>query len=343
MTGMIEAAAALEGWRGLWSDGLAPAFLVGVLAALALTPLFARLARRFAWTDRATAVDGARKLQARPVPAIGGLVVLVGLVGTWGTLALVGGHWDASIAPWIDPRAGAASLVLAFAAGALDDRVRGGLRARSKLALQGLAALPAAVSLTAYRLGEGSSLELALALGAALIAGALVAQNAFNTFDNADGATTALGVLALAFHAPVFAGPLVGFLPWNLNARTRSRGQAADAGATPTAYLGDGGSHLLGMLILLVPAAWPALALPLADLARLAVRRWRVGSRPWIGDRRHLAHRLAHAGLGRIAVCAALLTVALPAVAAPGVLGLGVTGVFFAGAVLSTREPAPVG
>jgi UDP-N-acetylmuramyl pentapeptide phosphotransferase/UDP-N-acetylglucosamine-1-phosphate transferase len=307
--------------------------LVGVVAALVAAPLLARLARRVRWVDRAEGA-AARKLQARPVPAIGGLVVLLALGCVWGVLALGGGHWDAAIAPWIDPRAGAASLVLAFAAGAIDDRVRGGLGARAKLGLQGAAGVPAAASVFFHRLAETGAPDGALLAAAGLLLGALVAQNAFNTFDNADGATTALGVLALAIHAPVFAGPLLGFLPWNLNARARE-----GARGTPTAYLGDAGSHLLGMLILLVPAAWPAFALPLLDLARLAVRRVAVGSRPWIGDRRHLAHRLAHAGLGRGMVCLALLAVALPAVANPGALGLALTGGAFLAAVVWTGEP----
>jgi hypothetical protein len=46
-------------------------------------------------------------------------------------------------------------------------------------------------------------------------------------------------------------------------------------------------------LLLLTPLAWPVFVLPALDLARLSVARLRAGSRPWIGDRRHIAHRLA--------------------------------------------------
>ena len=66
---------------------------------------------------------------------------------------------------------------------------------------------------------------------------------------------------------------------------------------------------LLGALVLLVPAAWPALALPLFDLLRLSALRLARGSRPWIGDRRHLAHRLEAAGLSRAWVLGSLLAV----------------------------------
>ena len=311
------------------------AALSGALAAFLAAPLCAALARRRGWLDRAEGPAAGRKLQARPVPPVGGLAVLLGLAVTTGVLWLSGGHWDPEIAPWVDPRAGAAALVLAFLAGAVDDVARHGVRPRTKVLLQSLAALPLALSLCLHRLAEAPG-EPGLALLAALglVAGAVLAQNLFNTFDNADGATTSLGILALAWHAPVFAGPLLGFLPWNLNARARE-----GARGTPTAYLGDAGSHLLGLLILLVPAAWPALALPLFDLARLCVRRLRVGSKPWIGDRRHLAHRLAHSGLRPLGVCLFLLVVALPVVARPDAFGLLMTALLFAAAVALTREP----
>ena len=311
------------------------ASLCGVLAALAATPLLAALGRRRGWLDRAEGAAG-RKLQARPVPPVGGLAVLIGLAATAAALELAGGHWDPEIAAWIDPRAGAAALLLAFVAGAVDDLAPSGVRPRTKLCLQALAAVPVALSLCLHRLAEAPEAPgEAVLLALALVAGAVLAQNAFNTFDNADGATTSLGILALAFHAPVFAGPLLGFLPWNLNARARD-----GARGTPTAYLGDAGSHLLGLLILLVPAAWPAFALPLFDLLRLCVRRLRVGSRPWIGDRRHLAHRLAHAGLSPRRVCLLLSAVALPCVARPDALGLLLTAFLFAAAVALTREPS---
>ncbi len=304
----------------------------GALVTLLVTPCAAALARRAGWLDRSEGGARSRKLQARPVPPVGGVVLFLGLAATSVALRASGGHWDATIAAWIDPRAGAATLGCACLAGALDDFLRGGLRPLHKLLLQALAALPAALSLFLHRLPAGAP-EAALS-AIALVVAAVVAQNAFNTFDNADGATTSLSILALAFHAPVFAGPLLGFLPWNLNAR-RSEG----ARATPTAYLGDAGSHMLGILLLLVPAAWPVFALPLFDLLRVSMRRLSVGSRPWVGDRRHLAHRLAHAGHCPRSVCALLLAVALPCLARPGLVGLGLTCLFFGLAVALTREP----
>jgi UDP-GlcNAc:undecaprenyl-phosphate GlcNAc-1-phosphate transferase len=174
---------------------------------------------------------------------------------------------------------------------------------------------------------------------ALIVLGAVLAQNALNTFDNADGAATSLAALGLCLPAPLFAAPLLAFLPFNL----RRRG-------SPSAYLGDAGSHLVGMLVLLTPAAWPVLALPLLDLSRLSVVRLRRGQMPWVGDRRHLAHRLAALGLGPLAVVRVLLGLALPAVltgwvsrtGAPGpavALGVLATGLLFRRAVRATPEP----
>jgi UDP-N-acetylmuramyl pentapeptide phosphotransferase/UDP-N-acetylglucosamine-1-phosphate transferase len=83
---------------------------------------------------------------------------------------------------------------------------------------------------------------------------------------------------------------------------------------TPRAWLGDSGSHLLGIVLLTTPVACAALVLPLADLARVAWLRKRAGEPIWVGDRRHLAHGLQARGLGPAAVVLVLVALALPPV-----------------------------
>jgi UDP-GlcNAc:undecaprenyl-phosphate GlcNAc-1-phosphate transferase len=163
-----------------------------------------------------------------------------------------------------------------------------------------------------------------------------VACNAINTFDNADGAAGGLVAVALLARAPLLAAPVLAFLPFNLRSQRSPAGRGRDAAA----YLGDSGSHLLGMLVLLTPAAWPALVLPLADLARLSVVRVREGAAPWVGDRRHLAHRLGAAGLSAPRVVAALLGIAAPTLLL-GWVGAVPTALFFAGALRRTPPPPP--
>jgi UDP-GlcNAc:undecaprenyl-phosphate GlcNAc-1-phosphate transferase len=264
---------------------------VAFATALVLTPVLARLARRAGVVDGGSAAEGERKLQERPVPPVGGVALLLAL----GAALLA--------APDPLPWGGAelAALALAGLVGLVDDARAGGLRPLAKVAGQALAAAPLCV--VAVRGGDP--------LGAAgLLLMALVCQNAWNTFDNADGAAAGLGALALLHPATAAAAALLGFLPWNL------LGRGTGARRAPVAYLGDSGSHLVGMAILVTPAAWPALALPLLDLARVSVVRVRAGRSPFHGDRAHLAHLLQARGLGPVATLAVLLVVAAPSLAA---------------------------
>lgn len=289
---------------------------VAALFCSALTWAFAVIAERLKLTDDGTDAPG-RKLQSHAVPLVGGSALFCVLLA-----------WEARGGCMYPPFAlpheleqvrigyGLAALIGAFLVGLVDDLATKGLRPALKLAGQLVVA-----ALCARAAWNG---DLAEALLAGFVA--LAAMNAFNTFDNADGAATSLGALGLGVVSPVLAAPLLGFLPFNIWIRRRT----PSGGSTPLAYLGDAGSHLLGVLVALVPGAWPVLALPLLDLARLSVVRLRRGSRPWIGDRRHLAHRLQARGLGPTAVVLVLLVVAAPSVAA-GALAGGSLGILAAG------------
>ena len=111
----------------------------------------------------------------------------------------------------------------------------------------------------------------------------------------------------------------------------------------PRAYLGDSGSHLLGMMLLLTPAAWPLFLLPLLDLARVAAVRLREGRPIWSADRLHLAHRLQAAGLAPTAVVAVLVGIALPALLVPGWLGALWVAVLFAACLRLTPAGGAAG
>ena len=295
----------------LLSTSTLAALAAAFLTALAAAAWLPGRARRLGWIDAAEGCE--RKLQRRPVPAVGGAICLAGLCAGWAVLVAAGRAPDAPLPGRGLGRLLAALLgdsatlwplggvLCAFGVGLIDDRVPGGLGPRAKLAGQFLSG----VVLGAPLLASASAEPLAIA-GALLLlgVGAAVAINAINTFDNADGAAGGLLMVATLASAPLVAASLLPFL-W-LNLARRRDGEAR-------AYLGDSGSHLLGMLMLLTPAAWPVLALPLFDLARLSVVRTRAGSAPWIGDRRHLAHRMARAGRGRFETAALLALAALPA------------------------------
>lgn len=293
-------------------DATPAAALSALAAALVATPLLAAAARRTGWVDRRSGSQAGRKPRRTPVPTVGGAALLAGLAAA----SLAGGPelcWPA--------------LLAAFAVGTVDDLLATGLGPAAKLAGQGVAAL---------LLAQGAQGEALEPLVTALVA--VVAMNAVNTYDNADG--TAAGLAAVGLWGGPGAAAALGFLPWNLVAR---RG----AERAPVAYLGDAGSHVLGVLFAASPAAWPFLALPLADLARLSFVRRARGRPPWSGDRLHLAHRLAAAGLGPVAVAAALTAAAAPPWAArallaePAAVAVGVAATLAAFGALWAATPDP--
>ena len=292
------------------------AWLLAALVVFASTLVLTRLAKRLpggALHDPAPgspAADRARKAQAKAVPLVGGFALLAGLVISGAGRVDVGFEsiglvWPGVVACW-------SSLPLAFLVGFVDDVLPAGLSPGRKFVAQCTTGLPLGFgmwSALAETDQSGVLGLLALLLAAALAAA--VALNALNTFDNSDGVATGVAALGMSLVSPLIAAGLLGFLPFNLS--TGKRG-AAEPSPTPRAYLGDSGSHLIGMCILLTPPAWPLLALPLFDLARLSVDRFQRGSRPWRGDRLHLAHLFEARGYSSLSVLALLALIAAPSI-----------------------------
>lgn len=271
------------------------------------------LAKKIDWVDRPCAEDSQRKLQAAPVPVVGGAAILVGLFALeadgrtpLSDALFVGG--DLGLIP--EGAMAWPALLAAFLLGLVDDLRRGGLPPGLKVV--GQLGVGVVVACTVFAMEPAYTLACLVVVPLAL--------NAWNTFDNADGAASGVGALALISVAAPAAGPVLGFLGWNL----RRRWGAA-------AYLGDSGSHLLGCLVLFHPGAWPLMLLPALDLARVSCLRISEGRAPWRGDRTHLAHRMQRRGLSplRVALCLYLLA-ALPLLwpGWPG-LALGVIGFLF--------------
>jgi UDP-N-acetylmuramyl pentapeptide phosphotransferase/UDP-N-acetylglucosamine-1-phosphate transferase len=332
-----------------WNDFGAIALAASASACAAA--VLSRVAARAGWVDGGTSE---RKRGVAPAPLIGGAAVLTGLLAAWcwielrgrGTAAFVPGR---ALGQWVAAAFGPGAtvwpfgaLVTAFTLGTVDDVLEDGLRPLTKAigqaAVGGVLALPLVVAQPASPMAW-----CAVVLFACL---ALVVLNAVNTYDNADAAASGLGIVAFAGAAPLYAAALAAFVPWNL---PRRRATSAHA------ILGDAGSHVVGVLFLLMPAAWPALALPLLDLGRLAIVRWRAGAAPWDGDRRHLAHRLEASGLGPVQVALVLAAIAAPSAwlgALGGValaVGVASTALLFALALraapaprVAARDPRPV-
>jgi UDP-GlcNAc:undecaprenyl-phosphate GlcNAc-1-phosphate transferase len=168
-----------------------------------------------------------------------------------------------------------------------------------------------------------------LPIAAAIPAGTLVlvaSMNSFNFLDNIDGlsagtagiAAGALALMTLVVGGDTLrvlgcaaAGACVGFLPLNYR-----------PGHSAALFMGDSGSHLLGLVVgagaLLaaggaggnaadVVAPLLILALPILDTSLVIIVRLAEGRPVWKGGRDHISHRLVYVGLSERRAVAALL------------------------------------
>jgi UDP-GlcNAc:undecaprenyl-phosphate GlcNAc-1-phosphate transferase len=280
---------------------------VGAAVAVAAARLVTPLARRSGLVDP----PGGRKLQSEPVPLVGGVALLLA-----GLSALLTGRLARPTIPPAELVASGAATWLPLAmmaVGILDDRSGKRLSAGWKAVLTLIALATALAS------GGGSGL---LAFGAALVA-LFALVHATNTIDHVDGlcagcsalalfaagaAAAALGEDELCVRILALAGGAAGFLFLNF---PRAR-----------VFLGDGGTLLLGGCLAWLwlhwrrPEVFLLATVPLADFLSVAWLRARSGGAPWIGDRRHVTHRLIARGATPTRAVLALL--ALQAAAATG-------------------------
>jgi UDP-GlcNAc:undecaprenyl-phosphate GlcNAc-1-phosphate transferase len=285
-------------------------FLTAAVLVLALLPLFARVARRVGLVDKP---DNTRKLHKTAIPLVGGLTVFFsGIIAVvvalvFGKVELVGD----------DPRELlgllAASTVLVIV-GVLDDRFN--LRGRQKLFGQIIAVT--LLILTGYQFTEFVLIyPVRFGIFSVLViyAWCLVAINAMNLLDGADGfastigivSSLAMGILAVSQEKYVdaticlaLAGGLLGFLRYNF--------------PPAKAYLGDTGSMLIGLVLAAVAirssfkqaalysvaAPVAMLAIPFIDTTAAIIRRRFTGRSIYHEDRGHMHHVMAKRGLGPV-------------------------------------------
>jgi len=313
-------------------------FLAGLLAALALTPLWRRLAPGWGFMDRPTE----RKVHRQPVPRGGGLAVFVGFHVACAAVFLF--PWkpfvgQVSIEWWYRFLPLSAGVVLL---GLLDDRWD----------LKPLVKLAGQVVLAAAAFESGIHLQNILGFAfpewvdaVATIFWFVALMNAFNLIDGVDGlaagiaSIAAAGIgLSLVFRGSPgdvllfmgLAGACLGFLRYNFH--------------PASVFLGDAGSMFLGFTLaalsistnskgpFMAGLGMPLLAVgvPLFDVVLAVWRRTMrrllsrgAGQGPGPGldeaDADHLHHRLLRKGHGQGQV-AGLLYVATAALVAVGIL-----------------------
>jgi UDP-GlcNAc:undecaprenyl-phosphate GlcNAc-1-phosphate transferase len=237
-----------------------------------------RLALRFDIVDR----PGPRKAHATPVPYLGGVAVLVGLVTSVSFLR----H---SLLPV------ALLLALITALGAFDD-----LRSASvvtKLATEGSIALAAVMLGFSWHITDSPLLN-----GGITIVWLVGLSNSFNLLDNMDGLASSIALVALAGLALLqpaatplavpLAACVLGFLLFNLPPARMFLGDAGSLsvgfGVGLVTVIAANSAHGLHSLVLL---AFPVV-LALFDTSLVIVSRLRTRRPIQLGGRDHFSHRL---------------------------------------------------
>lgn len=285
-------------------------FFTAALLVLGLLPLFAMAARRVGLVDKP---DNTRKLHKSAIPLVGGLTVFFS-----GTAAIIVALLFGGVTLSAEDAREllgllAAATVLVFV-GVLDDRFN--LRGRQKLFGQIVAVTLLIV--TGYQFTEFVMvIPVRFGIFSVLViyAWCLVAINAMNLLDGADGFASTIGIVSslamgfLAFYQGKYvdaticlalAGGLLGFLRYNF--------------PPAKAYLGDTGSMLIGLVLAAiairssfkqaalysVAAPIAMLAIPFIDTTAAIIRRRFTGRSIYHEDRGHMHHVMAKRGLGPV-------------------------------------------
>jgi len=269
-------------------------FLLAMVMTMAWLPIFARYAGMWRIVDN----PGLRKVHVTPIPRVGGLAMLVGVLVAAAVVIPLDFHDKSFLA--------AAVLLAVF--GALDDRFD--LAPKVKLAGQLIAVLIVVTAgdtqVSSITLDERLILPhwLSLPLTVLFLVGITNAINLADGLDGLAGGTTflVLGAIAALAHssgqvvcaalAMGFAGAVLGFLRFNTY--------------PATVFMGDAGSQVLGFAVGVlslratqsgasaVSAAIPVLllALPILDTLSVMMQRLSEGRSPFSADKNHIHHKL---------------------------------------------------
>jgi UDP-GlcNAc:undecaprenyl-phosphate GlcNAc-1-phosphate transferase len=301
--------------------------IAALLAAFGLSTAFVPVT---GWIARLAGVmdaPGTRKIHEKPMPRLGGIAVWAAF-----TLVVLAGYFGLphySRIPWVQAHlatplallqesyrvqarllALVAGATLVFLVGLLDDVLGGRFPVAAKLAGQVLAAVVLVAG--GIRIDFLHYGPLNVAVTVLWVVGI---TNAFNLLDNMDGLSAGvafivagvllvnawlLGEFFIALVLVAFMGSLLGFLVFNWH--------------PASIFLGDCGSLFIGFVLASLtllqryvshasstyfPVVMPVLvlALPILDTATVTIIRIREGRPIYVGDSRHLSHRLVSLGM----------------------------------------------
>ena len=310
-------------------------FLLFVMAYLlvgALTPLMRKIAIA---TDVIDQPNSSHKSHKQPVPYLGGVAIIVGVITVSYATSLVSNSTINTF--WLATSVLGPALLLGLIG--LWDDLRN-LPPLPRFIAQSIAGVFTAGILIATD-NVGNPTGSAIFDSIITIIWVVGICNSINFFDNLDGGaagTVAISSIALAFLAlngdqyliaalsTVTAGATLGFLVWNKN--------------PAKIYMGDAGALFLGVLLATLTIRLRPnsdtqigsyfthiflLAIPILDTTVAVLSRLRRHLSPFQGGQDHLSHRLVRAGLSRKQAAVTLW---------------GLSGLFAATAILVSRPNA---
>jgi len=284
-------------------------FLLFVMAYLlvgALTPLMRKVAIA---TDVIDRPNSSHKSHKKPVPYLGGVAIIIGVITVSYATSLVSNFTTNTF--WLATSVLGPALLLGLI-GLWDDLKN--LQPLPRFIAQSIAGVFTA-GILIFTDNVGNPTGSAIFDSIITIIWIVGICNSINFFDNLDGGaagTVAISSITLAFLAlngdqyliaalsTVTAGATLGFLVWNKS--------------PAKIYMGDAGALFLGVLIAtltirlhpnsdtqlgsyLTPVF--LLAVPILDTTIAVFSRLRRGLSPFQGGQDHLSHRLIRAGLSR--------------------------------------------
>jgi UDP-GlcNAc:undecaprenyl-phosphate GlcNAc-1-phosphate transferase len=284
-------------------------FLLFVMAYLlvgALTPLMRRIAIA---TDVIDRPNSSHKSHKQPVPYLGGLAIIIGVIAISYSTSLVSNFTTNTF--WLATSVLGPALLLGLI-GLWDDLKN--LQPLPRFIAQSIAGVFTAGILVVTD-NVGNPTGSAVFDSIITVVWVVGICNSINFFDNVDGGaagTVAISSIALAFLAlngdqyliaalsTVTAGATLGFLVWNKS--------------PAKIYMGDAGALFLGVLLAtltirlnpdsdtqigsyLTPVF--LLAIPILDTTVAVLSRLKRHLSPFQGGQDHLSHRLVRAGLSR--------------------------------------------
>jgi UDP-GlcNAc:undecaprenyl-phosphate GlcNAc-1-phosphate transferase len=310
-------------------------FLLFVMAYLlvgALTPLMRRIAIA---TDVIDRPNSSHKSHKQPVPYLGGVAIIIGVIAISYSTSLVSNFTTKTF--WLATSVLGPALALGLI-GLWDDLKN--LKPLPRFIAQSVAGIFTA-GILIFTDNVGNPTGSAIFDSIITIIWVVGICNSINFFDNLDGGaagTVAISSIALAFLAlngdqyliaalsTVTAGATLGFLVWNKN--------------PAKIYMGDAGALFLGVLLAILTIRLHPnsdtqigsyftpiilLAIPILDTTVAVLSRLRRNLSPFQGGQDHLSHRLVRAGLSRKQAAVTLW---------------GLSGLFAAAAILVSRPNA---